>query len=255
MRTIWFCALLACVALGSVGAAVAPDWEAFAFVPHEFTMYSSEYDRQGVLPYQAYQGYVVKPVSSTNGTLTCNDKESIVVTLVPGAIVNGYVQDRYTVLAQSASPPEGTVLNCVGTWGLYTYNGILGREASLYVNIIYNTGTPPAIEFVPASLTLSGSQSAYTGTLAYTAFYGYVPKPIAPADGYLACAGGYAIPLAVKAGGYDKGLIDDSFTVTPTAVSPKPPPGTQLSCQSTWGVYDSGGKLLALSTLQATVSY
>jgi hypothetical protein len=112
----------------------------------------------------------------------------------------------------------------------------------------------PEIVFEPRWFSMLSSEYVHTGVISYAAAPGVYPRPVPPANGYLACNGGYSVDLQISAGPYVKGRIDDRFVVLPQ--SARPPKGTILKCSSTWGLYaKTGNVLLGSTTLYATIVY
>jgi hypothetical protein len=102
-------------------------------------------------------------------------------------------------------------------------------------------------------VTVHTSAYDYYGVLAYEAASDGVPKPIDPANGTLACNGGYSVPLQIRAGPDLLGVVRDQYVILPLLASP--PAGTTLTCTSRYGLYTTAGTLIASNTLNASIVY
>lgn len=253
-----FATLLVLAACGGGGSsstpAPSPSPVATAeFLPSSITVKASAYDYYGTLAFSSIAGAHPQPISPADGSLACNNGYSVPLQIRSGPAELTLVRDQYVILPQANVLPQGTTLTCTSTWGVYDASDDLLAKAQLQATVVYDTGVP-AISFSPSTVTLgatSGSNPAIT--LAYTSASGFTAQPVAPADGSLACSGGYDIPVQLRAGAGATGLIKDTYVVLFDKISP--PAGTSLTCTSEWGVYDASNTQVQTATLNATVTY
>jgi hypothetical protein len=111
----------------------------------------------------------------------------------------------------------------------------------------------PSVAFEPSTISVDAASYDFFGIFAFTASTNGVPKPIDPADGTLACNGGYHVQLQIRAGPDQLGVVRDQYVVLPLLASP--PAGSKLTCAGTWGIFDASGALLGSATLNATIDY
>jgi hypothetical protein len=236
---------------GSPGPAATPAPSA-AFQPASVTVHARAFDYFGTFAFTAAANGTPKPIAPADGTLACDGGYHIPLDIRSGPDQLGLVRDQYVVLPLLASPPAGTTLTCTSEWGIFGASGALLASATLDATVVYDqSGT--IIDFSPSSATVRASGGNAPIFLEYTSTAGYSVKPLAPADGALACPGGYAPQTQLRAGPGKSGAIEDQLVVLTASIAP--PPGTSLACTTTYALLDPTGTPVAQASLAVTVQY
>lgn len=222
------------------------------FQPASVTVHARSFDYFGTFAFTAAANGAPKPIAPADGTLACNGGYHIPLDIRSGPDQLGLVRDQYVVLPLLASPPAGTTLTCTSEWGVYGGNGALLTSATLNAMVVYDqSGT--IIDFSPSTATVRASGANAPIFLQYTSEAGYSVKADTPADGALACPGGYAPQTQLRAGPGKSGAIEDQLVILTASIAA--PPGTSLACNTTYALLDPTGTVVARASLAVTLQY
>lgn len=223
-----------------------------AFQPASVTIHARDFVYFGTFAFTAAANGVPKPIAPADGTLACAGGYRIPLDIRSGPDQLGLVRDQYVVLPLLASPPAGATLSCTSEWGIFGGNGAQLASATLNATVVYDqSGT--IVDFSPASATIRANGGNAPIFLEYTSEAGYSVKPETPADGTLACPGGYAPQTQLRAGPGKSNEIEDQLVISTTSIAP--PAGTSLACETTYALLDPTGTLVARASLAVTLQY